>query len=545
MRLDCGAEGRLNDPVDLCTGPPSTQAGQHGRGATDITKSAWPQQKDSPDWYGARHARSLWDRYRFGLVTEGHEDHTAHLRLPEDNTPRNTMTCPPTPIDPLDDDIPALADSDAPAPKPRRKLPGSTDGPKDLGGEAASQAGSTTSGFDTVLGKIVLASGLVTENELEQCRVQIDEDDADRTLSDLLIEHNLLTERQMGRLRKEFDARKSGQKIRGYTIKKKLGAGAMATVFLAEQLSLHRLVAIKVLPTRFSRDQNFIDRFYKEGRAAAKLNHPNIVQAYDVGHSGEHHYFVMEYVEGDTVYERIQQQRRIPEEDAVDILIQSARALHHAHQMGFVHRDIKPKNLMLTPSGQVKVADLGLARNLADVEAAEQEKGRAYGTPFYISPEQIRGELDIGPPADIYGLGATAYHMVTGHVPFSGKNPSDVMRQHLKTELKPPDQLNPALSAGFCQVIEMMLAKNRVDRYRTAADLLEDLQRLADDREPVIAKPKLDLAGLAVPVGGSEEAVELRAKPTDGTLGMSPLLIASIVLNALLLVMLVVFAISK
>jgi tRNA A-37 threonylcarbamoyl transferase component Bud32 len=450
------------------------------------------------------------------------------------------MTAPPTPIDPLDDDIPALADSDAPALKPQKPLPGATDGPKDIGGAAASQAGSTTGGFDTVLGKIVIASGLVTEDELEQCRVQVSEEEGDRTLSDLLIDHNLLTDRQMSRLRKEFDARKSGQKIQGYRIKKKLGAGAMATVFLAEQLSLHRLVAIKVLPTKFSRDQNFIDRFYKEGRAAARLNHPNIVQAYDVGHSGEHHYFVMEYVEGDTVYERIQQQRRIPEREAINILIQSAKALHHAHQAGFVHRDIKPKNLMLTPSGQVKVADLGLARNLADIEAAEQEKGRAYGTPFYISPEQIRGELDIGPPADIYGLGATAYHMVTGHVPFSGKNPSDVMRQHLKTELKPPDQLNPALSAEFCQVIEMMLAKNRADRYRTAADLLEDLQRVADGREPVIAKPKLDLAGLAVPVDG-DEAVELRAKPANAGGSMPPLLIASIVLNALLLLMLVVF----
>jgi serine/threonine-protein kinase len=452
------------------------------------------------------------------------------------------MTCPPAPINPLDDDdVPALADSQAPAPKPKKKLPGSTDGPQELGGGAASQAGSTTGGFDTVLGKIVVASGLVTEDELEQCRVQIGEEDGDRTLSDLLIEHSLLTDRQMSRLRKEFDARKSGQKIQGYKIKKKLGAGAMATVFLAEQLSLHRLVAIKVLPTKFSRDKNFIDRFYKEGRAAARLNHPNIVQAYDVGHSGEHHYFVMEYVEGDTVYERIQQLSRIPEEDAIDILIQSAGALHHAHQMGFVHRDIKPKNLMLTSSGQVKVADLGLARNLADSEAAEAEKGRAYGTPFYISPEQIRGELDIGPPADIYGLGATAYHMVTGHVPFSGKNPSDVMRQHLKTELKPPDQLNPALSAGFCQVIEMMLAKNRADRYRSAADLLEDLQRLSDGRSPAIAKPKLDLASLAVPVGGEDEPVELRTKPKGDDSAWSKLLIASIVLNVLLLLLLLLF----
>lgn len=395
-----------------------------------------------------------------------------------------------------------------------------------------------------MLGKRVLEAGLVTEDELEQCRAQVDEEDSDRTLSDLLIEHQFLTDRQLERLRKEFDAKKSSQKIPGFRIIRKLGAGAMATVFLAEQLSLHRQVAIKVLPRKFSEDRNFIDRFYKEGRAAARLNHPNIVQAYDVNHAGDHHYFVMEFVEGDTVYDRIQQVKRIPEDEAIEILIQACRALHHAHEKGFVHRDIKPKNLMLTPSGQVKVADLGLARNLEDTEAAEQEKGRAYGTPFYISPEQIRGELTIGPPADIYGLGATAYHMVTGHVPYSGKSPSDVMRQHLKADLKPPDQINPVLSAGFCLVLEMMLSKDQSNRYRRASDVIDDLERVSRGEEPNFARPKLDLATLAVQVSQPPEPVELRAKPKQPGGNVSPVLVTSIVLNLLLLVMLVIFALT-
>ncbi len=453
------------------------------------------------------------------------------------------MTDASLPIEPSDDDIPALADSSAPPPKSKRTSPGATDGPG-VERPSGSQAGSTTGGFDTVLGKRVLEAGLVTEDELEQCRAQVDEEDSDRTLSDLLIEHQFLTDRQLERLRTEFDAKKSSQKIPGFRILRKLGAGAMATVFLAEQLSLHRQVAIKVLPRKFSEDRNFIDRFYKEGRAAARLNHPNIVQAYDVNHAGDHHYFVMEFVEGDTVYERIQQVKRIPETEAIDILIQSCRALHHAHEKGFVHRDIKPKNLMLTATGQVKVADLGLARNLEDTEAAEQEKGRAYGTPFYISPEQIRGELKIGPPADIYGLGATAYHMVTGHVPFSGKSPSDVMRQHLKADLKPPDQFNPVLSAGFCQVIEMMLAKDQSNRYRRASDVIEDLERVARGEEPTFARPKLDLATLAVQVAPPAQDIELRARPKSAGGGTSPVLITSIVLNLLLLIMLVVFALG-
>ncbi len=268
------------------------------------------------------------------------------------------------------------------------------------------------------------------------------------------------------------------------------------------------------------------------------------MQAYDVGQAGDHHFIIMEYVEGDTVYERIQQAKRIPEDEAINILIQSAKALQHAHMKGFVHRDIKPKNLMLTKNGQVKVADLGLARNLEDVKAAEKEKGRAYGTPFYISPEQIRGELTIGPPADIYGLGATAYHMVTGHVPFSGKNPSDVMRQHLKTELRPPDQLNPALSSGFCQIIEMMLAKNRSDRYHTAGDLLEDLERLQRGEEPTFAKPKVDLGNLVVQVTPPQDQLKIRPKPKAAQGNISPIMIASIILNALLLILFVVVAVG-
>ncbi|MCH2140175.1 MAG: serine/threonine protein kinase [Phycisphaerales bacterium] len=464
------------------------------------------------------------------------------------------MSLPPHPGDtPHPDDVPALADSDAPAPKPRKPEPGSTDGPLTPSADesqpaksgSGSQTGASTSGFDTMLGKKILAAGLITEDELDQCRVEAGEEASDRTLSDLLVERHLMTDRQLERLRKEFEASKSSQKIPGYRIMKKLGAGAMASVFLAEQKRLHRLVAIKVLPRRFSEDQNFIDRFYKEGRAAAKLNHPNIVQAYDVNQAGDHHYFVMEYVEGETVYDRIQKRKRIPEDEAITILIQSAKALHHAHEKGFVHRDIKPKNLMLTTSDQVKVADLGLARNLEDTEAAEQEKGRAYGTPFYISPEQIRGELTIGPAADIYGLGATAYHMVTGHVPFSGKNPSDVMRQHLKTELKPPDQANPALSSGFCQVIEMMLAKNRADRYVSAADLVTDLELVSRNEEPRFAKPKFDLGQLAVSVSGPNEPTELRAAPKRSSGNTSPVFVASIVLNVLLLATIVVVALLK
>jgi serine/threonine-protein kinase len=438
-----------------------------------------------------------------------------------------------------DDDIPRLADSgdfDPPSPVPAAPAPEDIEEPA-----ARSGGGSSTGGFDTMLGELVIKQGLVTEDEVQQCRTAL-VDETTGSLGELLLDNEFLTRRQLTRLRREFEARKSTQRIPGYRIKRKLGAGAMATVFLAEQVSLDRLVAIKVLPKKFSEDKNFIARFYKEGRAAAKLNHPNIVQAIDVGNSGEHHYFVMEYVEGETVYDRIVQQKQIIETEAIDILRQTARALHHAHDKGFIHRDIKPKNIMLTKGGQVKLADLGLARNMADVEAAKAEAGRAYGTPYYISPEQIRGSIDIGPEADIYGLGATAYHMVTGRVPFSGKNPSEVMRRHLKAPLDPPDQINPALSAEFCHILEMMLAKDPTERYRNAGDLMEDLDLLRKGDAPHFAKPKLNLAELSVSVATQDPGTTgTFAVPT--TNGSNAALIASVVLNIILLGVVVMLAI--
>jgi len=354
-----------------------------------------------------------------------------------------------------------------------------------------------------MLGTLVVEGGLVTPDEMELCNSMLRESasaEEPRTLADLLLENEFLTQRQLQRMRSEFEAKKSSQRIPGYRIQRKLGSGAMATVFLANQLSLARPVAIKVLPRKFSDNAKFIERFYKEGRAAAQLNHPNIVAAYDVGQAGEHHYFVMEYIDGPTVYDKLVNDKRVSEAEAIRITIGTARALQHAHARGFIHRDIKPKNIMLTSQGVVKLADLGLARAMSDKEAAKAEAGRAYGTPYYISPEQIRGEVRIGPPADIYGLGATFYHMVTGRVPFEGKNPSAVMHQHLKTELTPPDHLNPKLSPGAAQVIEMMMAKDPAERYQNATDLLHDLELIAQGMPPHFARKHLDLSELATSI---------------------------------------------
>ncbi|MDG2053209.1 MAG: serine/threonine-protein kinase [Phycisphaerales bacterium] len=388
----------------------------------------------------------------------------------------------------------SLADSDTGKPHaPQPPSPVPTPRPVIASPEGAT----TTGGFETLMGKLVISSGLATPEEVEQCnevlKTRTDQIGA-RTLADLLVERSYVTDHQLSRLRDDFEAKKSGQRIPGYRIQRKLGSGAMATVFLAHQLSLDRPVAIKVLPKKFSDNVKFIERFYKEGRAAAKLNHPNIVGAYDVGHAGEHHYFVMEYVDGMTVYEEFASKKRLDEATTIRYIKQVALALQHAHDQGFIHRDIKPKNIMLSSNGTVKLADLGLARALTDLETAKAEAGRAYGTPYYISPEQIRGDLNLTPATDIYGLGATTFHMLTGQVPFQGKNPSAVMHRHLKDDLVPPDHLNPAISPGMAQIIEMMMEKQPGNRYQTAEDLLTDLELVGNGQPPHFARHALDLA---------------------------------------------------
>src|SRR5918998_3041487 len=178
---------------------------------------------------------------------------------------------------------------------------------------------------------------------------------------------------------------------------------------------------------------------------------------------------------------------RFGEQESLDVGIQMADALAHAHQRGLIHRDVKPKNIILTPGGVAKLTDLGLARAQDDKAAAESEAGKAYGTPYYISPEQIRGEVDIDFRADIYSLGATMYHLVTGRPPFEAETPSAVMHKHLKQPLKPPDHVNPVLSAGISEIIEVCMAKKREDRYATTRDMLEDLRLPQNGQAPAHA----------------------------------------------------------
>jgi serine/threonine-protein kinase len=355
--------------------------------------------------------------------------------------------------------------------------------------------------YETIFGKMAVEQGLCTGDEVKRC---IDEAEVLRKtgpvlLPDLLIKKGFITATQVQRLKNSIKEAKGAvptHQIPGYQILGKIGAGAMAVVYKAKQLSLNRVVAIKVLPKRFTENQDYVERFYKEGQAAGKLNHPHIVQAVDVGESGGHHYFVMEFVDGKTLYDDLAKGKVFGEQEAIDIIIQVAEALRHAHSMGLIHRDVKPKNIMINKEGIVKLADMGLARETTDIEAAKTEKGKAYGTPYYISPEQIRGEMDIDERADIYGLGATFYHLVTGRVPYMAEDPVEVMKKHLKDELVPPDHINTTLSSGVSEVIEVMMAKNRDERYSNIDELLVDLRAVRAGEAPMRAHKRIDVSVL-------------------------------------------------
>ena len=411
---------------------------------------------------------------------------------------------------------------------------------------------SSTNKIDTVLGRLVVDKGLATRDDVDRCIETLRSDPemaGQKSLAKALVDSGVVTKQQIERLRPEAETQRAGQQIPGYQILSKLGSGAMATVYKAKQLSLDRLVAIKVLPPSQTREPQFVERFYAEGRAAAKLNHAHIVQAIDVGQSGDFHYFVMEYVEGFSVFDELMQSGRYEEGRALEIASAVARALEHAHAQGFIHRDVKPKNIMINKEGVPKLADMGLARAVSDREAAEAEAGKAYGTPYYISPEQIRGKVDVDFRADIYGLGATLYHMVTGRVPFEAPNPSAVMHKHLKEELVPPDHVNSDLSPGVSEVIEVCMAKDRRKRYHTTADLLADLELVAKGEPPAQARRAFDVSELSdLEAGSSPDEQPPLAHGGDTAVSQQPvfwLAIAGWSVAAILLIIVVILAVTR
>jgi serine/threonine-protein kinase len=277
----------------------------------------------------------------------------------------------------------------------------------------------------------------------------------------------------------------------------KIGQGGMGSVFKAKQVTMDRLVAVKILPPSIAKNSKFVDRFIREARTSAKLNHPNIVQGIEVGQdeTTQLYYFAMEYVDGPTVKVLLKQEKIIEERRAMEIITGVAQALVCAQRAGIVHRDIKPDNILLTSKGEVKLADLGLARGNFDntkEEITPDDKNRkssssldltqigvTLGTPNYMAPEQIRGDIEkLDVRTDLYALGATWFHMATGRVPFVAPNSSVIMDMHLTAPIPDPREVNEAINEDVAEVIMKLMQKDPAERFQSASDLVQALEAM-------------------------------------------------------------------
>ncbi|HEX2266978.1 MAG TPA: Stk1 family PASTA domain-containing Ser/Thr kinase, partial [Actinomycetota bacterium] len=259
-----------------------------------------------------------------------------------------------------------------------------------------------------------------------------------------------------------------------YEISSALGHGGMAEVYLGTDRVLGRQVAVKILGGHFADDESFVARFRREAQSAAALNHPNVVSVFDTGSDDGTHFIVMEYVQGRTLADVIKDDAPLLPERAVEITESAAAALGFAHREGIVHRDVKPGNIMLTPTGDVKVMDFGIARAVSSDSLTQT--ATVLGTATYFSPEQAQG-ASVDARSDIYSLGCVLYEMVTSHPPFAADSPVTVAYKHVKEDPVPPSRLNADAPASLDAIILKCLAKNPQNRYQSAAELQQDLER--------------------------------------------------------------------
>lgn len=325
-----------------------------------------------------------------------------------------------------------------------------------------------------------------------------------------------------------------------YRLLDKLGGGGMAKVYLARDEVLEREVAVKMLREQFAEDEEFVERFRREARSAASLRHQNIVQIYDQGESEDgSHFMAMEYVSGGTLKEKISHRGRLSSDEAARIALKVAEALGAAHDKGVVHRDIKPQNVLLTETGEPKVADFGIAR--AASAATISQTSRVLGTAGYMSPEQALGEKAC-PRSDLYSLGIVLYEMLVGELPYEADTPVAVAVKHINEPPPSPAEVNEKVSPGLAEITLKLLAKSPEDRYPDAEALAEDLRRVIGGFPPEGAKHAYVPAA-----GGFEDDLPTRVSPGGTTArrkkrGAGVLRVAVAVVAGLLLLGGVVFA---
>jgi protein kinase-like protein len=298
-----------------------------------------------------------------------------------------------------------------------------------------------------------------------------------------------------------------------YELRGPVGSGGMADVFLAHDEVLDRDVALKVLKDHYAHNEEFVERFKREAQSAAALSHPNIVSIFDRGASEEGTYYIaMEYLPGGTLKDHILKHGALPPQMALEVALQIAQALQAAHKKGIIHRDVKPRNILITDSGDVKVTDFGIAR-AADATTISN-LGDILGTAKYMSPEQAMGE-PVGPASDLYSLGIVLYEMLTARVPFEADTPAEVSVKHADGLLPHPREVNPEVPEAMDALVMRLLASDPEDRYGSAAELISELRRVRDGL-PLLGLPasaeEATTAALAAPVLPTPESTGVRRR---------------------------------
>jgi serine/threonine-protein kinase len=349
---------------------------------------------------------------------------------------------------------------------------------------------------DLLFGVIAVRRGLVTQAQVQAAlREQAESlgDGPQRSLGEILVAHGFMTSRQAEQLAqyqrhaKDLPAEvvENYQKRVGpYEIIAKLGEGGMGSVLLGREGADGRLVALKILPPRLAANPVLRKRFDREIQSLSVLDHPNIVAGLCAGESDGLHFLVMEFVQGENVYQILERDGCFSARRTAEIAIQVSRALSHAAARGVTHRDIKPENIILDVHGQARVTDFGLAKHsLAVQDMHVTRSGHTVGTPYYIAPEQATGDTDaVDVRSDIYALGATMYHMVTGHVPYDGETAAVIMTRHLNDPPPWAKEVHPEVATDLCCIIHKCMAKEQERRYHRPEELRADLERFLDGR---------------------------------------------------------------
>ncbi|MHC4503852.1 MAG: protein kinase domain-containing protein, partial [Planctomycetota bacterium] len=358
---------------------------------------------------------------------------------------------------------------------------------------------------DTVLGELALERGYLTAEQLDEAKEDQrkirDEMGIEESLAQILLGKKWLTEDRANELRKAVAVETGAVRmVGGYEIVARLGRGGMGTVYKARKLDSGEYVALKILPPSLA-SEDLVARFRREAEITQGLSSDNIVGCVEFGFDKKRrcHFCALEFVKGEDLARRIKRKGKLPEAEAIGIATQMTMALEHAHHNGLVHRDVKPANIMVTRDRKALLLDLGLARPTSQEDVRLTQSGAFVGSASYASPEQARGSDEVDIRSDIYSLGATVYHVVTGSAPFEGETMLAVLQSQISGTVPWPAEITPELSEGLCRVIAKMMAKSPDDRYQTPDDLHRDLDLVAAGEEPEVSERALRNSSVKMP----------------------------------------------